>query len=69
MIEHIVRIKQLRINLLKVAWLHLERMRANMEAGDLNLLQIFNQEQPKIDAVREILREVFEAVEHMHEKN
>ena len=40
-----------------------------MGSGPRNLLQIFYQEQPKIYAVREILRQVFEAVKHLHEKN
>ena len=40
-----------------------------MDAADRNLLQIFYQEQPKIDAVRDILRQVFEAVNHLHGKN
>jgi len=39
-----------------------------MEAGDRNLLQMFYQEQPNIDAVRHILRQVFEAVEHLHKE-
>eukprot|EP00984_Skeletonema_dohrnii_P008451 scaffold3107_cov77-Skeletonema_dohrnii-CCMP3373.AAC.11 len=39
-----------------------------MDAADRNLLQMFYQEQPKIDAMREILRQVFEAVKHLHEK-
>eukprot|EP00984_Skeletonema_dohrnii_P009007 scaffold3378_cov82-Skeletonema_dohrnii-CCMP3373.AAC.1 len=40
-----------------------------MGAGPRNLLQIFYQEQPKTDAVRDMLRQVFEAVKHLHEKN
>jgi len=40
-----------------------------MGAGPRNLHQIFYQEQPKIDAVRDMLRQVFEAVKHLHEKN
>eukprot|EP00984_Skeletonema_dohrnii_P011657 scaffold4673_cov82-Skeletonema_dohrnii-CCMP3373.AAC.2 len=40
-----------------------------MGAGLRNLLQIFYQEQPKTDAVRDMLRQVFEAVKHLHEKN
>jgi serine/threonine protein kinase len=40
-----------------------------MDAADRNLHQIFYQEQPKIDAVRVMLRQVFEAVKHLHEKN
>eukprot|EP00984_Skeletonema_dohrnii_P005207 scaffold1824_cov104-Skeletonema_dohrnii-CCMP3373.AAC.7 len=39
-----------------------------MGAGPRNLLQIFYQEQPKIDDVRHILKQVFEAVKHLHEK-
>eukprot|EP00984_Skeletonema_dohrnii_P019489 scaffold9323_cov74-Skeletonema_dohrnii-CCMP3373.AAC.3 len=39
-----------------------------MEAGDRNLLQMFYQEQPKSNAVREILRQVFKAVEHLHKE-
>eukprot|EP00984_Skeletonema_dohrnii_P021419 scaffold10694_cov66-Skeletonema_dohrnii-CCMP3373.AAC.2 len=39
-----------------------------MDAADRNLHQIFFQEQPKIDAVRYILRQVFEAVKHLHEE-
>jgi len=40
-----------------------------MDAADRNLLQIYYQEQPKIDAVRVLLRQVFEAVQHLHGKN
>eukprot|EP00984_Skeletonema_dohrnii_P026995 scaffold16422_cov78-Skeletonema_dohrnii-CCMP3373.AAC.4 len=39
-----------------------------MDAADRNLFHMFYQEQPKIDAMREILRQVFEAVKHLHEK-
>ncbi|KAK1747165.1 serine/threonine-protein kinase [Skeletonema marinoi] len=40
-----------------------------MGAGPRNLLQIFYQEQPKIDTVRHIiLKQVFEAVKHLHEE-
>eukprot|EP00985_Skeletonema_marinoi_P024777 scaffold17543_cov139-Skeletonema_marinoi.AAC.4 len=39
-----------------------------MCAGLRNLLQIFYQEQPKIEHVRHILKQVFEAVKHLHEK-
>ncbi|KAK1747141.1 serine/threonine-protein kinase [Skeletonema marinoi] len=39
-----------------------------MGAGPRNLLQIFYQEQPKIENVRHILKQVFEAVKHLHEK-
>eukprot|EP00985_Skeletonema_marinoi_P010383 scaffold4880_cov80-Skeletonema_marinoi.AAC.1 len=37
-----------------------------MDAAGRNLHQMFYQEQPKIDAMREILRQVFEAVKHLH---
>eukprot|EP00984_Skeletonema_dohrnii_P026513 scaffold15875_cov72-Skeletonema_dohrnii-CCMP3373.AAC.3 len=40
-----------------------------MDAGDRNLLQMFNQEQPTLDTMRVMLRQVFEAVQHVHEKN
>jgi serine/threonine protein kinase/ankyrin repeat protein len=40
-----------------------------MDAADRNLHQIFYQEQPKIDAARVMLRQVFEAVSHLHEKS
>ncbi|KAK1741598.1 inorganic phosphate transporter [Skeletonema marinoi] len=40
-----------------------------MDAGDRNLSQMFNQEQPTLDTMRDKLREVFKAVQHMHEKN
>eukprot|EP00577_Skeletonema_sp_RCC1716_P004138 CAMPEP_0113431400 /NCGR_PEP_ID=MMETSP0013_2-20120614/33564_1 /TAXON_ID=2843 ORGANISM="Skeletonema costatum, Strain 1716" /NCGR_SAMPLE_ID=MMETSP0013_2 /ASSEMBLY_ACC=CAM_ASM_000158 /LENGTH=1290 /DNA_ID=CAMNT_0000320389 /DNA_START=109 /DNA_END=3982 /DNA_ORIENTATION=- /assembly_acc=CAM_ASM_000158 len=40
-----------------------------MIAADRNLHEIFHQEQPEIDAVRVMLRQVFEAVKHLHEKN
>ncbi|KAK1747210.1 serine/threonine-protein kinase [Skeletonema marinoi] len=39
-----------------------------MDAADRNLFQFFSQEQPKIDVVRYILRQVFEAVKHLHEQ-
>jgi len=40
-----------------------------MIAADRNLHEIFHQEQPNIDAVRDMLTQVFEAVKHLHEKN
>eukprot|EP00984_Skeletonema_dohrnii_P011088 scaffold4399_cov75-Skeletonema_dohrnii-CCMP3373.AAC.4 len=40
-----------------------------MDAADRNMLQMFNQEQPKLDTIRVMLRQVFEAVQHVHEKN
>eukprot|EP00985_Skeletonema_marinoi_P010384 scaffold4881_cov201-Skeletonema_marinoi.AAC.1 len=40
-----------------------------MNAADRNLHQIFFQEQPNIEAVRAMLRQLFEAVKHLHEKN
>eukprot|EP00984_Skeletonema_dohrnii_P002429 scaffold836_cov77-Skeletonema_dohrnii-CCMP3373.AAC.3 len=39
-----------------------------MEAGNRNLHQMFFQEQPKLDDVRVILRQVFEAVQHLHKE-
>eukprot|EP00984_Skeletonema_dohrnii_P008445 scaffold3107_cov77-Skeletonema_dohrnii-CCMP3373.AAC.5 len=38
-----------------------------MDAGDRNMLQMFNQEKPTLDTMRVMLRQVFEAVKHMHE--
>ncbi|KAK1736247.1 serine/threonine-protein kinase [Skeletonema marinoi] len=40
-----------------------------MNAADRNVLQMLNQEQPKLDSIKAMLRQVFEAVQHMHEKN
>eukprot|EP00984_Skeletonema_dohrnii_P026510 scaffold15874_cov77-Skeletonema_dohrnii-CCMP3373.AAC.5 len=40
-----------------------------MDAADRNMSQMFNQEQPTLDTMRAMLREVFEAVQHMHDKN
>eukprot|EP00984_Skeletonema_dohrnii_P008410 scaffold3085_cov91-Skeletonema_dohrnii-CCMP3373.AAC.3 len=40
-----------------------------MDAGDRNMLQMFNQEKPTLNTMRVMLRQVFEAVQHMHEKN
>eukprot|EP00985_Skeletonema_marinoi_P019751 scaffold11434_cov115-Skeletonema_marinoi.AAC.6 len=40
-----------------------------MNAAERNLLQMLNQEQPKLDTMKAMLRQVFEAVQHMHEKN
>jgi len=40
-----------------------------MDAADCNLHQIFNQERPDINSIRTILQQVFEAVEHLHEKS
>eukprot|EP00577_Skeletonema_sp_RCC1716_P003979 CAMPEP_0113435840 /NCGR_PEP_ID=MMETSP0013_2-20120614/36498_1 /TAXON_ID=2843 ORGANISM="Skeletonema costatum, Strain 1716" /NCGR_SAMPLE_ID=MMETSP0013_2 /ASSEMBLY_ACC=CAM_ASM_000158 /LENGTH=1647 /DNA_ID=CAMNT_0000326257 /DNA_START=200 /DNA_END=5140 /DNA_ORIENTATION=+ /assembly_acc=CAM_ASM_000158 len=39
-----------------------------MPAADRNLHEIFHQEQPNIDAVRDMLTQVFEAVKHLHEE-
>ena len=39
-----------------------------MDAADRNLHQMFLQEQLKIDAIRQILKQVFEAVNHLHKK-
>eukprot|EP00984_Skeletonema_dohrnii_P009005 scaffold3377_cov69-Skeletonema_dohrnii-CCMP3373.AAC.1 len=39
-----------------------------MGAGPRNLLQIYHQEQPNTDAVRDMLTQVFKAVKHLHEK-
>eukprot|EP00984_Skeletonema_dohrnii_P021418 scaffold10694_cov66-Skeletonema_dohrnii-CCMP3373.AAC.1 len=37
-----------------------------MDAADRNLHQIFFQEQPKLNTMRDMLRELFEAAKHMH---
>ena len=39
-----------------------------MEAADRNLLQIYLQERPDIITVRKYLRQIFRAVEHMHQQ-
>ena len=39
-----------------------------MDAADRNLHQIFLQERPDLNTVRNILTEVFEAVAHLHDK-
>ena len=40
-----------------------------MHAADRNLQQIFYQEQPKIHAIRVILKQVFNAVRYLHQNN
>eukprot|EP00956_Cyclotella_meneghiniana_P002070 scaffold2314_cov55-Cyclotella_meneghiniana.AAC.6 len=40
-----------------------------MNAAERNLQQILFQEQPEIDDVRVILRQVFESVKHLHDQN
>ena len=38
-----------------------------MDAADRNLYQIYLQERPDLDAVRNLLRQIFEAVAHLHD--
>jgi len=61
-------LKQWKASYLPEAGVELGRHMIVMDAADRNLLQIYQQERPDINAARTLLQQLFEIVNHLHEQ-